>query len=90
MLQRMPQNSRKLNDNINCLGKMSHFHTSLNIKDFRVFALTLLFCKWFGSVTNNIMKMLMLDQPIQSTDMLPTDSMYVRHMVILVNRYELL
>ena len=71
------------------LGKMSHFHASLNFKDSRVFALTLLFCKWLGLVTDNIMKMFIMDQPIKSTDMLPTDSMYVGHMVMLVNKYGL-
>ena len=72
-----------------CLEKMRHSHASLNIKESRVFALTLSFCKWLGSVTNNIMKMFMMDQPIKSTDMFPADSMYVGHMVMLVNKYEL-
>ena len=71
------------------LEKMSHFHASLNIKDSRVSALTLLFCKWLGLVTNNTMKMFMMDLPIKSTDMLPTESMYVGHMAMLVNKYEL-
>ena len=84
-----PEQQKKLTIILICLEKMRHFHASLNIKDSRVFALTLSFCKWLGSVTNNIMKMFMMDQPIKSTDMLPTDSMYVGHMVMLVNKYEL-
>ena len=84
-----PGTAEKLNDNINLLETMRHFPASLNIKDSRVFALTLSFCKWLGSVTNNIMIIFMMDQPIKSTDMLPTDSMYVGHMVMLVNKYEL-
>ena len=71
------------------LGKMSHFHASLNIKDSRVFALTLLFCKWLGLVTNNIMKMFMMDQSIKSTEMFTTDSMYVGQLVMLINKYQL-
>ena len=68
---------------------MSNFHASLNFKDSRIFALTLLFCKWLGLVTDNIMKMFLMDQPIKSTEMLSSDSTYVGHIVMLVNKYEL-
>ena len=84
-----PEQQKSLTIILICLETMRHFPASLNIKDSRVFALTLSFCKWLGSVTNNIMIIFMMDQPIKSTDMLPTDSMYVGHMVMLVNKYEL-
>ena len=87
--KKCPRTAEKLNDNINLFGNNEAFPCIIEHQGFQSICLDPLVLQvaWlsYKQHYDNV-----YDGPtIKSTDMLPTDSMYVGHMVMLVNKYEL-